>query len=75
MKTSAYYSPAASITELVETIINNNNKKVLNCSTMLNGEYGVYGKCLGVPVILNKNGIEQIIIYDLRKEELNVLQN
>ncbi len=74
MKTSAYYSPAASITELVETIIND-NKKVLNCSTMLNGEYGVYGKCLGVPVMIGKNGIEQIIIYDLNEDDLNKLQN
>lgn len=74
MKTSAYYSPAASITELVETI-NNDNKKVLNCSTMLNGEYGIYNKCLGVPVIIGKTGIEQIIIYDLSEDELNKLQS
>ena len=74
MKTSACYSPAASITKLVETIIND-SKKVLNCSTMLNGEYGIYDKCLGVPVILDKNGIAQIIIYNLNDEELLKLQS
>ena len=74
MKTSACYSPAASITELVETIIND-SKKVLNCSTMLNGEYGVYGKCLGVPVMIDKNGIAQIIIYNLNDKELLKLQS
>lgn len=74
MKTSAYYSPAASITKLIESIIYD-SQKIVNCSTMLNGEYGIYDKCLGVPVILCKNGIEQIIIYDLNDDELNKLQS
>jgi len=73
MGTSACYSPAASITELVECIIHD-SKKVLSCSTLLNGEYGIHNKCIGVPVIIGKNGIEKIMNYDLDNEELLKLQ-
>jgi malate dehydrogenase len=73
MGTSAYYAPAASITEIVECIIHD-SKKVLSCSTLLNGEYGIHNKCIGVPVIIGKNGIEKIMNYDLDDEDLFDLQ-
>ena len=73
MGTSACYSPAASVTELVECIIHD-SKKVLSCSTLLNGEYGIHNKCIGVPVIIGKTGIEKIMNYDLNNEELLKLQ-
>ena len=73
MGTSAYYSPAASITELVECIIHD-SKKVLSCSTLLNGENSIHNKCIGVPVIIGGNGIEKIMNYDLDNEELLKLQ-
>ena len=74
MNTSAYYSPAASVTLLVESIIND-SKKILNCSTLLNGEYGIHNKFIGVPVVIGKSGIEKIIIKDLNEEELKLLKN
>ena len=74
MNTSAYYSPAASVTLLVESIIND-SKNILNCSTLLNGEYGIYNKFIGVPVVIGKSGIEKIIIKDLDEEELKLLKD
>ena len=74
MNTSAYYSPAASVTLLVESIIND-SKKILNCSTLLNGEYGIHNKFIGIPVVIGKSGIEKIIIKDLNEEELKLLKN
>ena len=73
MGTSAYYAPAASITEIVQCIIND-SKKVLNCSTLLKGEYDIHDKCIGVPVMIGKNGIEKIMNYDLDDEDLFDLQ-
>ena len=74
MNTSAYYSPAASVTLLVESIIND-SKKILNCSTLLNGEYGIRNKFIGVPVVIGKSGIEKIVIKELDEEELKLLKD
>ena len=48
-------------------------RKIYPCSALLNGEYGLSDLCIGVPVILGKNGIEQIVEIDLNQEETNKL--
>ena len=63
---SAYYAPAASTTEMVESILKD-KKKVLPCAVFLKGEYGIEDLFVGVPVKLGKNGIEKI--YEIRLEE------
>ena len=66
--TSAWYAPGAAGARLVEAIIRD-QKKLYPCSVFLNGEYGQTDLCIGVPVIVGKNGWEQIIDYKLDKEE------
>jgi malate dehydrogenase len=63
---SAYYAPAASTTEMVESILKD-KKKVLPCAAFLDGEYGVTGLFVGVPVKLGKDGIEKI--YEIKLDE------
>ena len=60
--TSAWYAPGAAVSSLVHAIACN-QKKMFPCSVMLEGEYGLNDICLGVPVILGKNGIEKILEY------------
>ncbi|HEX4230876.1 MAG TPA: malate dehydrogenase [Bryobacteraceae bacterium] len=62
---SAYYAPAASTTEMVESILKD-KKKVLPCAVMLQGEYGIDGLFVGVPVKLGAAGIEKI--YEIKLE-------
>ncbi len=71
---SAYYTPASSVVQMVECFLNN-EKKTLPCSAYLNGEYGIKGVFIGVPVKLGKNGAEKIIELDLTSEEKEHLQN
>jgi malate dehydrogenase len=63
---SAYYAPAASTVEMVESILKD-KKKVLPCAVHLEGEYGFHGLFVGVPVKLGKNGIEKI--YEIKLDE------
>jgi malate dehydrogenase len=65
---SAYYAPSAAITEMVEAILKD-KKKILPCAAYLEGEYGVKGLYVGVPVKLGARGIEQIIEIKLTPEE------
>ena len=65
---SAYYAPSAAATEMVEAILKD-KKKILPCAAYLNGEYGIRGLYVGVPVKLGSNGIEQIIEIKLTPEE------
>ena len=65
---SAYYAPSAAVTEMVEAIFKD-KRKILPCAAYLEGEYGVDGLFVGVPVKLGQNGIEEIIQIDLRPEE------
>jgi malate dehydrogenase len=65
---SAYYAPSAAATEMVEAILKD-KKKILPCAAYLNGEYGIHGLYVGVPVKLGSNGIEQIIEIKLTAEE------
>ncbi|MEI6754551.1 MAG: malate dehydrogenase [Paludibacter sp.] len=66
--TSAWYAPGAAAAYLVEAIIHD-QKKVIPCCVSLEGEYGQNDICIGVPVLIGKNGIEEIIDYKLNDEE------
>jgi len=70
--TSAYYAPAAAVVEMVESILLD-KKKILPCAALLEGEYGVEGIFMGVPVKLGAKGIEQIIELKLEAEEQAML--
>src|SRR5215467_8995109 len=65
---SAYYAPSAAVTEMVEAILKD-KKKILPCAAYLNGEYGVKGLYVGVPVKLGAKGMEQIIEIKLTADE------
>ena len=65
---SAFFSPGASVTEMVESIIKD-KKRILPCAAYLNWEYGIKGIYMGVPVKLGARGIEKIIELRLSKEE------
>jgi malate dehydrogenase len=66
--TSAWYAPGASVAFLVDSILND-QKKMIACSAFLEGEYGQKDICIGVPCIIGKNGIEQILEIALNSEE------
>jgi len=66
--TSAWYAPGAATALLVESILRN-QKRVFPCCVALDGEYGQHDICLGVPVVVGKNGWEQIVDYKLTSEE------
>ena len=66
--TSAWYAPGAAGAALVASIVRN-QKKVFPCCVYLEGEYGQSDICLGVPVVIGKNGWEKIIDYKLNAEE------
>ena len=51
------------------------NRRILPCSSYLEGEYNVNGLCVGVPVIIGKNGVEEIIELDLQNSERNEFDN
>jgi len=70
---SAFYAPAAATAQMVNTIILD-KKEILPCAAYLEGEYGISGVVVGVPVKLGKNGIEQIIELELTPEEDAALQ-
>jgi malate dehydrogenase len=70
---SAYYAPSAATVEMVEAILKD-KKKILPCAAYLEGEYGVNGLFVGVPVKLGANGIEEIIQINLTTEERAALQ-
>jgi len=65
---SAFYAPGAATAQMVDAIILD-KKEILSCAAYLEGEYGISGVVVGVPVKLGKNGIEQIIELDLTPEE------
>jgi malate dehydrogenase len=65
---SAYYAPSSATTEMVEAILKD-KKKILPCAAYLEGEYGIKGLYVGVPVKLGAKGIEQIIQIKLTSEE------
>jgi len=70
---SAYYAPAASVVEMVEAITKD-QKKILPCAALCEGEYGFHDLVLGVPVKLGSDGVEAIIEYALTPEEKTALE-
>jgi malate dehydrogenase len=66
--TSAWYAPGAAVSGLVQAIACD-QKKLFPCSTFLEGEYGLNDLCIGVPVILGRNGIEEIVSVELNDAE------
>ena len=70
---SAYYAPSAAITQMVEAVLLD-KKRVLPCCVYLEGEYGINGLCVGVPVKLGAGGMEQIIEISLTEAESAALQ-
>jgi malate dehydrogenase len=66
--TSAWYAPGAAGAALVEAIVRN-EQKLFPCCVYLDGEYGQKDICIGVPVVIGRNGIEKIIDYKLNDEE------
>lgn len=67
--TSAWYAPGAAVSGLVQAIACD-QKKVYPCSVLLEGEYGFNDICLGVPVILGRNGIEEVVNITLNDTEI-----
>lgn len=70
---SAYYAPSAAVAEMVEAILKD-KKKILPCAAYLEGEYGINGLFVGVPVKLGSTGIEQIIQIKLTADEQSELE-
>ena len=66
--TSAWYAPGAAVAKLVESVLRD-EKKLRTCSVFLEGEYGQNDICLGVPVVIGKNGWERIVDVQLTEEE------
>ena len=71
--TSAWYAPGAAVSSIVQAIACD-QKKMFPCSTFLEGQYGLNDICIGVPVILGKEGIEEIVELELGEEEKSLLQ-
>ncbi|MCY2688387.1 malate dehydrogenase [Salinimicrobium sp. TH3] len=71
--TSAWYAPGAAVSSLVQAIACD-QKKMFPCSALLEGEYGLNDLCIGVPVILGKNGIEKIVELELDDAEKSKLK-
>ncbi|MBC5841188.1 MAG: malate dehydrogenase [Flavobacteriaceae bacterium] len=66
--TSAWYAPGASVAYLVDSILND-QKKMIACSVFVEGEYGQEDICIGVPCIIGKNGVEEIVDIKLNEDE------
>ena len=71
---SAYYAPASSAIAMAESYLKD-KKRVMPCAAQLNGEYGVKGLYIGVPVIIGKNGVEKIINIKLTPDEQKMFDN
>ncbi len=70
---SAYYSPGASVADMVESVVRN-QKRVLPVAAILNGEYGLNDICAGVPAILGQGGIEKVLEISLEPGESDALR-
>jgi malate dehydrogenase len=65
---SAYYAPAASVTQMVDSILNDRNQ-ILPCAAFLQGQYGIDGLFVGVPVQLGRQGVTKVVEIDLTEQE------
>ncbi len=70
---SAYYAPSASVLQMIDSILLD-KKMIMPCATYLEGEYGINGLFVGVPVKLGAGGVEQVIQFELTPEEQAALQ-
>lgn len=70
---SAYYAPAASTVEMIRAVLYD-EKRLLPCSALLDGPYGISGLFIGVPVYLGKNGVEKIVELQLTEGERELLE-
>ena len=66
--TSAWYAPGAASAQMVAAVLGD-QKRLISCSALLDGEYGESDLCIGVPAIIGRNGIEKIVEFDLNDEE------
>ncbi len=73
MGTSAFFAAASSVVVVIESIIRD-QKRILPCSVLLEGEYGIYDTCTGVPVMIGKDGVEKIVNIPLSNSDLYKLQ-
>jgi len=69
---SAYYAPAASVTQMIEAILKDKHL-IVPASAYLTGEYGLKDIFFGVPVQIGRNGIEKVVVYDLNADERQAL--
>lgn len=73
MGTSAFFAAASSVVVVIESIVRD-QKRILPCSVLLEGEYGINDTCTGVPVMIGKDGVEKIVEIPLSKNDLYKLQ-
>ncbi|MCM1162901.1 MAG: malate dehydrogenase [Muribaculaceae bacterium] len=66
--TSAWYAPGAAGAQMVKAVLHN-ERKLISCSAMLEGEYGQSDICIGVPAIIGRNGIERVVEFNLNDQE------
>jgi malate dehydrogenase len=66
--TSAWYAPGAAAAQMVAAVLGD-QKRLISCSCLLDGEYGESDLCIGVPAIIGRNGIEKIVEFNLNDEE------
>jgi malate dehydrogenase len=71
--TSSWLGPGASVAYLVDSIVND-KKRLITCSIYLEGEYGLNDITIGVPIIVGKNGVEQIVTLELNEEEKEMFE-
>ena len=71
---SAFYAPSAAVAQMVDSIALG-KKRILPCAALLNGQYGIDGLYIGVPVVLGSNGIERILEISLTSAEQTMLQH
>ena len=72
--TSAWYAPGASVSYLVDSILND-RRLLIPCSVLLEGEYKQKDICMGGPCIIGKNGIESILDLELNSDEIKKFEN
>ena len=72
--TSAWYAPGASVSYLVDSILND-RRLLIPCSVLLEGEYKQKDICIGVPCIIGKNGVESILDLELNSDEIKKFEN
>lgn len=71
---SAYYAPASSVVNMVESIVLEKNR-IVPCAAYMEGEYGINGIFMGVPVLLNWSGVAKVVELELKPEELKALHS